>query len=270
MKKPLRFRTKKKRVSFLRLRFFWYAIGALFLLTSLFYIIVFSSFLKIEKIEIQGVREIALEHILSASKDYLWQTFLGIPQNSILLFDIKGLKEELTFTFPAISSVTLKRSLPQTLIVKIQEREQIGTWCPFEKIDEEVVCFAIDEKGIPFKNVEKESEYILFSSKGEVRLGKELLDPLLLLTLLDFKEESEKIGESFLFSIIAFTIGERGEIQGVTKEGWKILLDIKEDMGWQQTKLQIVLEQKIPLEKRGELEYIDLRFGDQAYIKYFD
>ena len=87
---------------------------------------------------------------------------------------------------------------------------------------------------------------------------------------MDFKEESENIGESFLFSIIAFTIGERGEIQGITKEGWNILLDIKEDMGWQQIKLQIVLEQKIPLEKRGELEYIDLRFGDQAYIKYFD
>lgn len=270
MRKPLRFRTKKKRVSFLRLRFFWYVVGALFVLTSLFYIIVFSSFLKIEKIEIQGVREIPIEHILSVSKDYLWQTFLGIPQNSILLFDMKGFKEKLSFTFPAISSVTLQRSLPQTLVVKIQEREQSGTWCPLEKIDEEVVCFAIDEKGIPFKKVEKESEYMVFKSKGEVKLGKELLDPLLLLTLFDFKEESEKIGESFLFSIIAFTIGNRGEIQGVTKERWQILLDVKEDVEWQQTKLQIVLEQKIPLERRGELEYIDLRFGDQAYIKYFD
>ena len=72
------------------------------------------------------------------------------------------------------------------------------------------------------------------------------------------------------FSTIAFEIGERGEVQGVTKEGWRILLDLKENMEWQQTKLQLVLEQKIPLEKRGELQYIDLRFGDQAYIKYQD
>ena len=270
MRKSLRFRVKKKRISFLRLKLFWYALGALFLLTSLFYTVVFSSFLNIEKIEIQGVREIPIKNIVFVLKDTLWQTFLGIPQNSILLFDMKEAEEKLSFAFPAISSVALKRSLPGTLVVKIQEREQIGTWCSPEKIDVEIVCFAIDEKGIPFKIVEKEGEYVLFNSKGEAILGKELLNPLLLLTLLDFKEESEKIGESFLFSIMVFVIGDKGEVQGVTKEGWQILLDIKEDMEWQETKLQIVLQQKIPLEKRGELEYIDLRFGDQAYIKYFD
>ena len=270
MRKSLRFRVKKKRISFLRLKLFWYALGALFLLTSLFYTVVFSSFLNIEKIEIQGVREIPIKNIVFVLKDNIWQAFLGIPQNSILLFDTKGAEKKLSFAFPAISSVVLQKSLPQTLVVKIQEREQIGTWCLSEKIDVKIICFAIDEKGIPFKKVEKEMGYTLFHLKAEAELGKELLDPLLLSTLLKFKEESQKIEESFLFSIIAFSIDDKGAIQGITQEGWKILLDVKENMEWQQTKLQIVLEQKIPLEKRGNLEYIDLRFGDQAYIKYFD
>ncbi|MCH8244332.1 FtsQ-type POTRA domain-containing protein [Patescibacteria group bacterium] len=263
MRKPLRFKRKKKRVSFLKFRFFWYATGILFFLTFLFYAVVFSSWLEIQEIKIQGTREISKERILLVVGDNFWQEFLGIPTNSILLFDIKGMEEKLSFAFPAMLHVTVERSLPQTLLVKVVEREQIGTWCSS-------ICFAVDAEGVLFKEVEEQGEYVMFDFKGVATLGQELLEPSLLLTLLNFKERFQKAGEPLQFSIIVFEIGERGEVRGVTKEGWRILLNLKENMEWQQTKLELVLQQKIPLEKRGGLEYVDLRFGDQAYIKYQD
>ena len=269
MKKRLRFRSRKKKVSFLKVRFFWYSVAILFLLTSLFYLVVFSPFLKVQKIEVQGTNEIVPQHVLSVAQSNLWQKFLGIPQNSILLFDAKDLEEKLSFAFPAILHVSLKRSFPETLVVVIQEREQVGTWCPLDRMGEDT-CFAIDRNGVPFKKVNEESEYVVFSSREELILGAELLDPSLLSLLLDFKESFFKLEESFQFSITSFSLGEKGEVEGVTHDGWKVLLDVKEDMEWQQTKLQVVMEQKIPLERRGELEYIDIRFGDQAYIKYAD
>jgi len=268
MRKPLRFKRKKKRVSFLKQRFFWYGTGLLFLLTFLFYAVVFSSWLEVQEIRIQGTSEISTEHILFVVEDNFWQGFLGIPQNSILLFDTKGIEEKLSFAFPAISHVAVKRSFPRALVVKVQEREQIGTWCPPVQSDRETACFAMDEKGVVFKEVEDVGNYVIFRSEGEPILGKELLVPSLVSTLLSFEERFEKVGEPLQFSITSFAIGERGKVQGVTKEGWKILLDLKENIAWQQTKLELVLQQKIPLEKRGELEYIDLRFGDQAYLKY--
>ena len=51
-------------------------------------------------------------------------------------------------------------------------------------------------------------------------------------------------------------------------EGWDSYIDPREDMTWQKTKLVEVLEKQIPLEKRTNVEYIDVRFGDQAYFKY--
>ena len=263
MRKPLRFKRKKKRVSFLKFRFFWYATGILFFLTFLFYAVVFSPWLEIQEIKIQGTSEILPEHILFVVGDNFWQEFLGIPTNSILLFDIKGMEEKLSFVFPAILRVMVERSLPQTLVVKVEEREQIVTWCSS-------TCFAIDAEGVLFKEVEEQGEYVVLDFNGEATLGQELLKPSLLALLLDFKERFQEAGESLQFLIIVFEIDEGGEVRGITKEGWRILLNIKEDMKWQRTKLELVLQQKIPLEKRGELTYIDLRFGDQAYIKYQD
>lgn len=270
MRKPLRFKRKKKRMLFLKQRLFWYATSILFFLTFLFYIVVFSSWLQVQEVRIQGASEISTEHILFIIEDNFWQKFLGIPQNSILLFETKAMEAKLSFAFPTIASVALKRSFPGALVVEIQERGQIGTWCSSAQTDKEIACFAIDIKGVPFKKVEEQGNYVIFSSQGEAMLGQEVLEPSLLSTLLSFKERFQGAGESLQFLTIVFEIGKRGEVQGITQEGWRILLDLKENMEWQQTKLELVLQQKIPPEKRGELEYIDLRFGDQAYVKYFD
>ena len=270
MRKPLRFKRKKKRVSFLRSRLFWYITGILFFLTFLFYTVVLSPWLQIKEVHVTGVQEIPQERLLAALDAKLWWNWFGAPTNSILLFDIKGAEEKLSFVFPAILHVAIKRSLSRTLMVKIQEREQIGTWCLPSEADKGSTCFAIDINGVPFKEVQEQGKYVVFDFKGEPTLGQELLTPSLVSTLLDFKERFQEAGELSRFLTTTFKIGMQNEVQGVSEEGWRILLDLKENMDWQQTKLQLVLEQKIPVEKRGELEYIDLRFGDQAYIKYQD
>lgn len=270
MRKPLRFKRKKKRVSFLRQKFFWYGTGLLFFLTFLFYTVVFSPWLEIQDVEVQGAKEIPKEHIVAAVERSFWQEFWGIPQNSILLVRTAELKEHLVNSFPLIFEVSLKRSLPKTLVVKIQERVQVATWCLPTKEGKDTPCFALDSNGIPFKEVKDMDEYVVFHSKGNPNLGKELVDPHLLSILLGFKKTFETAGESVQFSTTAFEIGEDGQVKAKSKEGWEILLDLEKSIEWQQTKLKLVLQQKIPQEQRGKLEYIDLRFGDQAYLKYRD
>ena len=53
-----------------------------------------------------------------------------------------------------------------------------------------------------------------------------------------------------------------------TTEGWEIYLNPKGDIAWQLTKLSAVLEKEISSGKRGNLEYIELRFGNFAPYKY--
>jgi len=45
-----------------------------------------------------------------------------------------------------------------------------------------------------------------------------------------------------------------------TREGWEIYFNLEKDIKLQITKLEVLLEQEILIEKRKNLEYIDLRF----------
>jgi hypothetical protein len=68
--------------------------------------------------------------------------------------------------------------------------------------------------------------------------------------------------------IVEISIISNERLNIKTFEGWLIYFNPKEDLDWQTQKLDLVLEKQIPLEKREELEYIELRFGNQAFIKY--
>jgi len=126
MRTSLRFKRKKKRVSFLKLRSFWFTIGVLFFLTFLFYAVVFSSWLEIKEVQVRGAQEVPKEHILAALDEKLWWNWFGIPTNSILLFDNKGAGELLSDKFPLLRAVFVKRFFPQTIVALVEERVQVG------------------------------------------------------------------------------------------------------------------------------------------------
>ncbi len=50
-----------------------------------------------------------------------------------------------------------------------------------------------------------------------------------------------------------------------TADGWEVYFNPKGDLNWQITELAAILENRIPLEKRKNLKYIDLRFN-KVYI----
>ena len=53
-------------------------------------------------------------------------------------------------------------------------------------------------------------------------------------------------------------------------EGWDIYLNMQKDIEWQITKIETVFLEELSQEKRENLLYIDVRFGDQVYLKYND
>ncbi|PIW92789.1 MAG: hypothetical protein COZ88_00305, partial [Candidatus Nealsonbacteria bacterium CG_4_8_14_3_um_filter_34_13] len=50
-------------------------------------------------------------------------------------------------------------------------------------------------------------------------------------------------------------------------QGLQIFLNPEENLDWQLEKLKILLKEKISKDALKNLEYIDLRFGNQAIIK---
>ena len=96
---------------------------------------------------------------------------------------------------------------------------------------------------------------------GEKAIGKEDLSKILAV--------SSKLSD-FKIPVKEFLIVSEEKLEVLTSEDWKIYLSLRADIDWQMTKLRAVLEEKIPPENRKNLEYIELRFGNLAPLKYRD
>ena len=126
----------------------------------------------------------------------------------------------------------------------------------------------MDKDGFAFKKAESSPEDIIVDGQErsmdlkETVLEKDVLD-----AIVSFAKEAKR-RSIFSKDGLSFEIMSESQIHARTGEGWSVYFTHTEGLSWQMTKLQTVLENKIPFEKRKKLEYIDVRFGDQAYFKY--
>ena len=257
-KKPYRVRRKK---SILKNRFFWFGILTLLILGEIFYLICFSSFFGLEKVVISGNETVSQEDIELIIEENLEKKILIFSSKSILLVNLKKIKEEILTNFPQIAELEINQELPGSFNVKVAERLKSAIWCRVER------CFFLDKKGIIFEETSLEGDLVKIINKenGEYPvLGDKVIEKDYLEKILEIQKKLNldiKIAtEEFIISPEFLTVK--------TFEGWKIYFDVEKDINWQLTKLGLVLEKKILSENRGDLEYIELRFGNLAPFKY--
>jgi len=275
-KKPYRIKKKK---SIFRNRFFWIAILILIIFGGIFYLVCFSSVFQVKDVKISGNQKIQTQDIENLIKEKINKKLLFFPQKSIFLIDSNEIVRSLSEKFLKIDKVILKRRLPATLIVEIQERLPLGVWCQGEN------CFYVDREGIIFEEnppkveedksfsppfaATRETEFIIKSQeqRTEIFLGEKVIEKVLLESIFEIQR---KLKENLKIDIEEIIILEKEKINAKTSEGWEIYFDPTGDINWQLTKLSLVLEKEIPPERRKDLEYIDLRFGNFAPYKYRD
>ncbi len=259
-RKPYRFKKKK---SIFKNRFFWLTILILIILGGIFYLICFSSFFQVRKIEIVGNQKTETEKLLRNIEKKLEKKIFFFPSQSIFLVNLKEINNLLLEKFPQVASVNLKRRFPDALSIEIKEREPVAIFSQQEK------NFFIDKEGVIFEEIFQE-EWEMFKIK-KLNLGKALnLGEKVVLKeeLAQILEFGQKLKEDLKISPIEFLIISEEGINIKTSENWEIYFNPIENTEWQLTKLKAVLEKEIPQEKRKDLEYIDLRFGNFAPYKY--
>lgn len=244
-----RYRRKK---SILKSRFFWLTALILFVFTSLFSFLFFSGIFLVEKIIVTGQEKVSKEAIKS----------LVVPGN-IFLIDKEAIRVKILESFPQIAEVEISRGLPDSLNILVVERVPVAVWCQEED------CFLLDNKGMIFEKTTVEDENQRASIRdlrggemalGEIVIGEEELSKILKIGS-DLKSGLKiEIGE--------FMISPDDKLIALTRGNWEIYFSLANDIDWQVTKLKAVLEEKIPKDQRGDLEYIDLRFGNFAPYKY--
>lgn len=258
----------KKRKSIFRNRFFWLGILILIIFGGIFYLICFHSFFQVKVIKIFGNQKVATEDLENLVNEKITQKVLFFPSRSIFFANFSEIKKEILKNFPQVEETDLKREFPDTLFLQIKERKPVAVFC------EEANCFFIDKHGIIFESAVTKTDLIRLASlprdsakevEREISLGEKIISEEHLSKILEvgvkIKNELKILPEEFLV-----VSEERFNVK--TLEGWQIYFNFREDLDWQLTKLRAVLEEEIPQEKRKDLEYIDVRFGNFAPYKY--
>ena len=278
-----RFRPKRSRIKrILKNRFFWFGLLGFLFMGGVAYGIFFTPFFQIEHIEVSGNVKVPEESLREIVQTHVPRKFMFFEMNHFLLANTSAAAEEVKAAFPEIESAVAQRKFPDSVLVIVRERQGIAAWCQDRDYTVEVSdgkeakrsvrqCFALDAHGVIFEEKEPEGEMIISKSEGgEVNMGEEAIDPELLKHILSF---GQQLDASSLFGEVGLRVSSavlvsKERVEANISEGWEIYLNPTENIDWQLTKAKLVLEKEIPSAKRPFLEYIDLRFGDQAYIKY--
>ena len=242
-RKPYKIRKKR---SILKNRFFWIVLSVVILIILFVYFLFFHSFFQIENIEVSGNDKVKTEQINNL-----------IEKKNIFLFNKEEAGEKILKNFPEIAEAIIKKDLPASLRIEIEERKPLALFCQNN-------CFFIDKEGIIF---EKTADNNLLEIKSllpnqEIKLGNRVLEKEQLDKILKI-ESNLKENLAIFTDLIELASDRRLNIYN--SEGWQIYFNLQEDIDWQFLELKTILEKEISLEEREKLEYIDLRF-EKIYV----
>lgn len=258
-KKYNKFKPKRKRFS-LKNRFLWSIILFLIAFLIIFYLICFYSFFQVKGIEITGNQKVSTDEIRNLTELNFPRKILFFHSKSILLIDPKKNEGEILKQFPQIGAVYLERDLPEKLIISIEERKPAAI---FEKGEE---LFFIDGEGVIFEKVSEKNNWLIVknpSFEKEPKLGEEAVDKEKMSQILKIQSGLKESN----IEIISTEVVSRQRINAKTSEGWEAYFNSQDDVSNQVFNLNLVLKEKISPEERRNLEYVDLRFGNQVYYK---
>lgn len=259
-RKPYRIIKKK---SILKNRFFWLGILILAIIGGIFYLIYFYSFFQVKEIKVAGNQKVTSKDIDDVAQNQIWGKIIFTQSKSIFLVDFNRTKKSLLERFPQLNTVNLKRDFPDKIQIVVEERKPAAIFVNNEE------DFLIDKEGIIFEKTSNDMPEFLKIKNSTLQnnliLGEKAIEGNTLLKILDIKS---KLKEKLKISLGEVSLAAEDRLNFKTDEGWEIYFGLKEDTDWQLTKLETVLDKEIPQEKRGNLEYIDLRFGNFANYKY--
>ena len=120
------FRTKKKKSVFriFKKKLFWLALLFFIVLSGLTYFFIFSSVFQVKNIAVLGTEKTSSEEIRSIVLD---------NTKNIFLADLKKINIMLLERYPEIANISIKRNIPDALLVQIEERKPVAVFSKNEE-----------------------------------------------------------------------------------------------------------------------------------------
>jgi len=250
-------------------RFFYWLMTAAFLI-EVIYILFFSGFLSSANIEIRGTEEIDPQIVREIIDSQISGKYLNyIEKNNLLLLSSEKIKKMIYGEFRKIKEVKIQKDFKRNLFVDVIERKSRIILCSGEP------CYVVDDEGIAFSEADleieknKENKLLIFINESNrfFNLNDEVLASEFMNYLYDIKDKLKNDLDLEIEQEIRTPQIISGDIRVKITDGWMIYFNNEIPLEKEIEMLKVVLDEKIEKEKRGDLEYVDLRTNNKVFYK---
>ena len=266
-KKNKKYRHKRIKTFLKKFIFYLLSLGFLVLVAWMLF---FSDFLKVKSISINNEMSDIIKIKQLIKKEVNKKFFNYVPKNNLILVSKSNIELSLKKEFKLIELVKVKKEFPSTISVEIIERQKVFIWCGRSE------CFLIDESGVAFyelNDIEKDffkKDMVVVTDKSNKQII--LNEKIVPQNLAFFCHQAVLIIEDELKIKMKREVSTPSlmaeEIVLETEEGWKVHLNTAQTIEEQVEILRKILGEEFIKEKRGDLEYIDLRLKGKVIYKF--
>ncbi len=248
-----------------------FILAVILFIGGVFYIFICSTFVEVNKFDVQGANRVDEDEILDIINDVVSGNFIAcLKKNNYFFIDKERIREQI-LQDKRIKDVIVQKEFPNTIHTSITEYGTVAVWC-LGGIQGN--CFVLED-GIAVSAVKLNDDVVVqnkhFVIVDEVREEINIEDRIIASELLN---KIEKLGEELIYvlNIVIeqpYIIESQGshEIRFVTDEGWHVVVDLKQNAD-EILDIAKLFNKKVELPShRSDLEYIDMRFPEKIFYK---
>ena len=234
------------------------------------YILLFSPYLDVDSVFIEGNQDISKREIAdNVAKSIEGKYFSFFPKKNFFFVNKKDINAALKSNFDQLEVASIEKKFPGTISIQVTERKPELVWCSGG------VCYFVGKDGLAYGGAAGTDEKlrkkgfltVIDDSAVPVDLGKTKISPdyIGLIEAADLMlRDGLKLdpAESFHTAGIA-----SGEISVKNREGWTVKLGSEFSVEDAKKVMQTLFEKELNEEVRKNLDYLDLRIKNKIYYK---
>lgn len=259
---PLALSSKKKWI------FAGYWILCALFFAGVLYILFFSQYTKINFVRIEGEYAVSRESMLETISLYLSERhFVFFSKSNYFFFSAEELSNALKDRFRSVRSAHIEKRFPNSASASFEEHEAMLAWCSGGP------CFFVSEDGRVYDGVDFERENNAYSdlirvideNAAPVTLGENVMSLHDVVFFTDLKKTVFEISGVDALSEYRKSVRFAREVSVDTREGWKIFINMDDDISMTARALRSFLDDSVGANIRSQLAYVDVRAEDKIF-----
>jgi cell division septal protein FtsQ len=251
---------KKNKNPVYKKRIFWIFILISVSTTILIAIFLFNSFYQLEEISIKGAKLTSEDSLRSKIERSSVIELPFLKSKSLVFLSTQLLETKIKSSLPHLEEISIEKIFPNKLEIDLKERRADFIWCA-ENDD----CFEVDLSGIAFQGVDQVKDKIVVIDN--LKLDFSLGDKVTSEERIKFINKAIfELVDAFDFKTKKIYIREERSLFLETENDFQIRFDFRSNLDNQIKRLDLLLEKEI--KEVNNLDYIELRYGNQVFYKY--